>query len=78
MNTPIYTSRDQAITAAKIRALSNLPITTDQTNEDQWLVKDTSCNCNCGETNAVRVTFFDDENDKQYDGIAGYCDACGK
>lgn len=66
MKTQIFKTEEEALRSAKIDAIRAFETAEDLTfNDDKlinsdelWLVKNTSCNCACGETQALRVTFF--------------------
>lgn len=60
-------------------------------NSSLWLITGTSCQCDCGETAAVKVTLFENKiteeltsqwneikTDDQYHAITGHCDMCGE
>ena len=77
MRPSIYKTEAQAILAAKKECLESFEFNVDQTTKDQWLITNESCQCDCGQTPAVHVTFFDSEDNQHY-AMAGYCDMCGE
>lgn len=75
--TIIVKNREQALEAAKAQALSTFDFYAKDTKDSDWLIKNTSTKCDCGETQAVSVIYFDADGN-QHEGFAGYCESCGE
>lgn len=72
MRTPIFKNEEDALTDAKNQACYNW----EEKDPKDFLIRDTSCNCECGETAAIRVVYFD-QNNEQHFGLSGICN-CGQ
>jgi hypothetical protein len=89
MSTPIFKNYADALNHAQLQALAQCDewvkengggdscILIENTRPSDWLIKSSTCNCECGETESVVVTYFDPA-DNQWYGMAGICESCGK